>query len=73
MYKTITIPLSDSEFRRLRERASRNFRRPRDEACYLLLSGLGLATPTNKEGDAPAIEATCATFVETPYPPCLAN
>ena len=42
--RRISIPLTDAEISELRDLARREFRRPQDQAKYIIVSALGLAT-----------------------------
>jgi len=46
-YSTVTLVLTEFEMERLRQTARQNIRRPRDQARYILLSGLGLTDEAN--------------------------
>lgn len=48
-YNRITIALSKEEIEVLRQSASRECRRPREHARYILLSSLGLMTTNNNQ------------------------
>ncbi len=46
----VAIPLSKDEFLALQERASQEYRHPRDQARYLLRAALGLDSPKMHNG-----------------------
>lgn len=56
-YSRLTLVLTESEMMALREVARQSVRRPRDQARYMLLSGLGMSnervTSTQQPNGAP--------------------
>lgn len=52
IYRTIRIAISDEEMQRLNELAAEEYRRPADQARYLLRSALGLTDRVQKETGA---------------------
>lgn len=64
-FATITITLSGEEMQCLKKVAGRNLRTPRLQACYMVLSGLGLIAdvpPTKEKSNVQYREDEHAAF-----------
>ena len=62
-YKTLTVPLTETEWRVLTTIAQNEYRNPKQQAAYLLRSALGLDSP-NKHESADKTVAGSGAFVE---------
>lgn len=48
-YKTLTVPLTEREWNKLRTIAQSEYRNPKQQAAYLLRCALGLTDPNEHE------------------------
>ncbi|MBX2997779.1 MAG: hypothetical protein KF893_04660 [Caldilineaceae bacterium] len=56
-FTRITVPLAKDEFDALREKASKDYRHPREQARYLLRAALGLTDYQENKDAASAVQA----------------
>ena len=69
MTERLTLVLDQTEMQQLRQSARADLRRPRDQAKFLVLRGLGLAVATNEPNKhncaVPAYQGTDGAIVAT--------
>lgn len=63
-YKTLTVPLTETEWRALTTIAKNEYRNPKQQAAYLLRLALGLDNPNKHETATRALTGTGGGFVE---------
>lgn len=67
-YKTLTVPLTEPEWRALVSTAQSEYRNPKQQAAYLLRLALGLEGPKQHESATPTFQGSDGGFVENCQP-----